>query len=79
MTPPKWLWKNEHVAQPHLSTLLLIFFPPLEIPHLWYKNYPDKRSFPVFQINLSIYFATIAINSFAIFHEGKQCKNWSSI
>ena len=41
---------------------------------------PDKRPFPVFQIfNYSNYFASIAIDSFAVFHEDKQYKHSRSL
>ena len=39
------------------------------------KNIPTRRPFPIFQMNKSNYFATTVINSFAVYHEDKQCKN----
>ena len=39
------------------------------------KNIPTSRPFPIFQMNKSNYFATTVINSFAVYHEDKQCKN----
>ena len=45
--------------------------PSQENPACTVKKYPDKPSFS----RISNYFATIAINCFAVFDEDKQCKN----